>query len=747
MKWVLRWGRMWPFVMALGVTPAVAVAAPDRTPSRPATVFVEREVPVEPMLRAELEALALARDPDTQLRAHSRPARGRSDLEVVQIRGQIDGIELDRPLGTWLADRRAGSLLRHLALRPAGPIVRAKNPLLSADQAIAAVEATSSPGRHGATKAEPRWHVTRTGTRRVWWVDPPPDLRTMTNPVFEVDAATGHVRLLHDHIAAAQVRAFPINPALTPKTELFDLLELPDDATTLSGPRLRVSSCTGPDNGSWSGLDACTLEELVTADVDGDFVYEPPEIFDFIVDDPFAEASLYFHAEQFMASMDAHGVPPLFCISSNPEVNVLNLVANYHLEGPEPMNNAFYTGWCSRAVLMGQGTGADSSYDRDIVAHEMGHAIVHNLVGTFLGVARRRPEAYVSDASALNESFADFLSSSFTGDPEVAEYWGPLRNNDNERACLVSFNGQVHNDSEAFAGAMWRLYEAEGEVAVDIVLDVLSMLSNDATFEEAAEALRVTTEATLGAEAAQMVEDELNARGLLDCPRLRAYEPGLWFFLSRRGEFQTWAPPPMQVVVEVPEDAVQMHVQYVVSPPDDERFDSANFVMRQGSPVEFTYSDEPPFSVEAEFDHAEVDAPNFATATMPVTGGEPAYLAFVNTDDTTRVQSVLDVQFDLEPAGADETGSDETGVGETGEGLTDDGEASGPTSESTGEPPAGTSGQPTATDGDPAGCGCRSTAPRATWALLPLLALARRRRRVASSRRPAPRRATPSPAR
>ncbi len=672
-------------------------------------------------IRAEL---ADAEREGVELRARPRAARSGGGTEIVMIDGELDGIPFDRPLGAWV---RGVATHRAITPRPFGPVLRGPIAVDRGD-AIARVAASGLPGTREDASATLLWRSSPESTRRVWRVDGRFDPTHMTHPVFEVDAETGAVRQVHEHVREASIRTYPTNPVVTPELDDIATIDLPAGETTLTSPRLRATSCSVAGVGTWSGLPGCTVSQAALADADGDFLFEPASDDTPIFDDAFAEASAYSHADRFTAAMLEHGVDGWACLDDGGGTPPLSLVANYHEDGPEPHRNSYYTAWCTRGVLMGQGPSADSSYDGDMIYHELGHAVVHATVDTFLGQPRRRVDGYVRDADALNEAYADFFSSSHTGDPLVGEHWGTMRDNDNELACPTSFIGQQHYDSEAFAGALWQLYVQHGEASIDVVLDSISMLPPDATFEEAAAALVAVTSADLGDAAGDTISDELAARGLLDCPRLRTYEPLLELMLAPRGEFVAWAPPPFQIVIDVPDDAGELSFTIESFDLAELSFVPVNALVRVGEPLEFEYSGErEPYTVDAVHDHSIVDVPYMQRVTIPVVPGEPVYLAVVNRELSAQSVIVDGVQF--EPTGPSDDSSSSAGAGtDSGSGTTEglDGSTGTMAADSTGD---GTSTGDTAPASDEgSGCSCSTHTTTAPLFGLVLLAFVRRRR-------------------
>jgi MYXO-CTERM domain-containing protein len=174
----------------------------------------------------------------------------------------------------------------------------------------------------------------------------------------------------------------------------------------------------------------------------------------------------------------------------------------------------------------------DFAYDGDVVRHEFTHAIVHSFVPGLASLGRDSQGAH-AESGALNEGWADYFSSSFAGNPTVGDYAGQglngveigLRNNDNDRRCPDGIIGQVHNDSEHWAGALWAIRTEHvsngGNVnALDrALLLALSQADNDEDMTRAA-ARVVTALEPLSAELATFATAEFADRGVSDCVRV-----------------------------------------------------------------------------------------------------------------------------------------------------------------------------------------------------------------------------------
>lgn len=106
--------------------------------------------------------------------------------------------------------------------------------------------------------------------------------------------------------------------------------------------------------------------------------------------------------------------------------------------------------------VLGFGTGdkflKNTALSRDIVLHEYGHAITHEIYGFRTNYEFR----------AMNEAFSDYFAATLTDDPAIADgamktrKW--LRNIDNNMTYDTHYTGEsFHYDGQLFSGALWRI--------------------------------------------------------------------------------------------------------------------------------------------------------------------------------------------------------------------------------------------------------------------------------------------------
>ncbi len=175
----------------------------------------------------------------------------------------------------------------------------------------------------------------------------------------------------------------------------------------------------------------------------------------------------------------------------------------------------------------------DFAYDGDVVRHEFTHAIVHSFVP---GLGSQGFDAFGTHAESggLNEGWADYFSSSFIGNPTVGDYAGQglpgaeagLRDNDNQKKCPDDIIGEVHADSEHWAGALWAIREEHradgGDInALDLaLLEALALADNDEDMTRAAAGAVDAIRSSIGDELADFAAAEFASRGVSECFRV-----------------------------------------------------------------------------------------------------------------------------------------------------------------------------------------------------------------------------------
>ena len=462
-----------------------------------------------------------------------------------------------------------------------------------------------------------------------------------------ISAGTGRVLEVEEQLFAInETEVFRINPQVTPEPTLVTLENLDPEAEPwaegvvfdgqyLNGVRVRAFDCIDDDGGPfapWYKEGECWPTQQVRADENGDFFVPLPDI-TLLADnidpvDQYSELAMYYHAEKFFGVLEDKGVEGFPCEMSN-------MLANFHWIEPAPgypdldygpLNNAYYNGQCDIAkgptMLFGQGSSVDFAFDGDVIYHELGHGIVQHLTPEGLTAYNTREEAVLRDARALNEAIADYHAMMISERPELGDYvgfyWPDLgkpwiRNADNDRICPRDMAGQEHNDSEPFSAALWAARKRLGSKLDTVVLGALPLLAADTSHEQSAAAMLEIAAAqveagTWSADDYDQLERALQARGLVDCPRVVDSEaflgledpPFLYLRNNSDGVTPFW-PGPMQIRHRIPAGSDNVLVTFEISAkgnsagqPVDKDLDPKLLIKRSSvsadAPISFSYT-------------------------------------------------------------------------------------------------------------------------------------------------------------
>jgi hypothetical protein len=246
----------------------------------------------------------------------------------------------------------------------------------------------------------------------------------------------------------------------------------------------------------------------------------------------------------------------------------------------------------------------------------------------------------------------------------------------------------------------------------------------------------------IDANARDWIETEATARGM-GAPCLRVTTPDRLrreMFVRGVGSYVPFAPPPLQLEVEVPVDAETIEISFKAEPRTGSfgrggtEVVTPVLLVKEGAPITYTYNEGNNIDVESDHDALYEDLAEGFLA-FPVTGGTTLYLGFGNTADPEMVVDEIEVVFPGIGGGTG-TGGESTGTGTSGDGTTGEGDSSTSGGAATTTDSGGTSGDETdgETDGGEGqaagdgGCGCRTDGPVSpAWALwLPVLVGRRR---------------------
>ena len=385
----------------------------------------------------------------------------------------------------------------------------------------------------------------------------------------------------HGYVFQPHPNAAPTQPALVP-------LPPPTGAGgVLTNEYAEVFNCLNEEDGpeivfrdTVVGV-RCTEAQTAVPDVDGQYLIEPPtDLID--PNDPFSEVQMYHHVNVIHDYFkDTLGVTemdyPLPAITN--QQDYYNEAAAGENAGWQPVDNAaFYfpesfeaLGLEPRergAIIFGQGSMVDFSYDASVIYHEYTHAVIGSdrLNGIFLA-----DHGVDQFSGAVNEGLADYFAASKLDDALVGPYglaaFGEevARDLEKPRRCPDDLTTEVHADGKIIGSAMWALRVELGAETTDaIIYRGITTLSAESSLEAFGQA--VLAEANqVSSEVGSVVEGTLIDYGIIGCSFSRPWAafdaeqtedkipfqvPGL-FQVSFPG-LTEWAPGYIQFNVEVP---------------------------------------------------------------------------------------------------------------------------------------------------------------------------------------------------
>ncbi|MBC8329942.1 MAG: M36 family metallopeptidase, partial [Planctomycetes bacterium] len=165
--------------------------------------------------------------------------------------------------------------------------------------------------------------------------------------------------------------------------------------------------------------------------------------------DAFEEVMCYYHVDAFQRYLQAIG-----------QANANNRQQRMDVNGTTVDNSWYDLG--TRIITYGSG-GVDDAEDADIIIHEYGHALHHDVQGS-IGSGQN---------GAMSEGYGDYFAASFYDDALVGEwdavsYTGGslhyLRRVDENKYYPQHLTGWVHDDGEIWSAGLWDFRMAGGGV-------------------------------------------------------------------------------------------------------------------------------------------------------------------------------------------------------------------------------------------------------------------------------------------
>lgn len=398
--------------------------------------------------------------------------------------------------------------------------------------------------------------------RLAYRVELPFDMERLQRVRAYVDAETGLVYTSENLVrrqgqptcpaGSLLANIYEENPVATPALSCVSLSSyLQAGATTLANADVSVTNCIDNRGCRRIGGDSyhfCDLAAQARADGGGNFTaYTFGD--DLEPEDAFAEVQMFYHVNRAyevarsLGGFDSTNARPLTAIvnfraPSFGDASVCSGTSYGGNEALEPFDNALFVPRGALfggdfpqddAIIFGQGTGGDFSYDGDVVYHEFGHAVMATVSPdlSFYGLDSFGIHVL---GGAMHEGYADLMTMFVTDDPEIGEYAiqgltssgaTSIRDLNNDATCPRSLIGESHEDSLPFTGAMW---EARQVVATTpaakqsfdrAVFAAQQGFAAFETFETAAIKTLLELETSLGASARATAEAIFRDRGLV----------------------------------------------------------------------------------------------------------------------------------------------------------------------------------------------------------------------------------------
>ena len=396
----------------------------------------------------------------------------------------------------------------------------------------------------------------------------------------------------------------------------------------LTGQFSTVYNCLPQSSGSggMGGYELCTPTQTVAPGDDGTYLHVVPPQDEGAFDDPFAEVQMYVHMNEIHDYFSGtHGVTAL----DWPLIGLVNLSV-YQYNQWTPFDNAAFMpaetmsamgldfGLDQDAIVFGQGTFVDFSYDATVIYHEYTHAVIgeQRLYGYTADVFGLNPEPM-----AMNEGSADYFAASRVGRSRIGAYaldmpmMGDLSRDLSEfHKCPDDLVGESHSDGRMWASALWAIRVALGaEVADRIIFTALMGAGMNTTFHEASDLLLQAAAdedvaAGTGTAAHDAVQAALAEHGVDACQRVKPFvdltsvsytEPllvrGVWTSMVDVFQSSKLVPMAFQYVAVVPDGTAAARLEFKARVSDEmsqyyQGQVKPKVAFRSGQPVAYSYS-------------------------------------------------------------------------------------------------------------------------------------------------------------
>jgi hypothetical protein len=294
---------------------------------------------------------------------------------------------------------------------------------------------------------------------------------------------------------APQANVFASDPQTDRRaTTIVELPRPTEDRGNLTNAYVQVNNCI-EENGEplvFQGFTAGFLcKEVQTAlpNADGDYLHITPPERDNTAGDLFAEVQMYYHVNQihdyYSGSLGLRSMDFSLPAIANLKLFVSELAAQFIglRAGWNPFDNAAFLfpeafaqfGLPPRdqgAIVFGQGTAIDFSYDSSVIYHEYTHAVIGS---------QRLNRPFVdtwganNTARAINEGLADYFAATKADAPNIGAYglagFGDSYTRDlsERRTCPENLETEAHADGKIVGSVLWAM---RAEVGAEIVDDL-----------------------------------------------------------------------------------------------------------------------------------------------------------------------------------------------------------------------------------------------------------------------------------
>lgn len=528
---------------------------------------------------------------------------------------------------------------------------------------------------------------------------------SLSNFSYFIDAKSGRLLLKKNNVFYLnKANVYDPNPGEDGKgsTVEVDIVNLDEAVTdkTLTGTLIRSTNCYGigeqkewtiPQYGATMRFRLCNIGPKAISDENGDFYFTPddpakcfepnedPQIcFESVMEDDFAEVMMYYHANKmytyfknkgFDRIITNSGLPSLMTVVNFKLPNFYELQFNCE-EDPNnpgwricstdkfmPFDNAAFIpydgsfedfGIHDDAIVFGQGEKVDFAYDAEVTYHEFTHA----MIGSTSNLAYAYFDAYglYIDPGAMNEAFADYFSSTVSGDPKIGEYVsnatdvrGALRDLSIDVRCPDNLWGESHNDGLLLSTALWKIRTefvkdfGDESLLDQKIYDTLISLSEIATFSDFTQGLilNLKDDVSIGQDFANKAEAILKDNNILECERIMPLEGGKDLLLVEGSDIiglSPYVPGYLQFSYDLPDKTKKFMLDMNIY--SNSMFGGGDaeirVLMKKGSPIEFDISFNGEITSNADFELRTDDNSHFEVTVPQIEPPARYYIAFVN---------------------------------------------------------------------------------------------------------------------